>query len=151
MMLSRSCLADDLKNSFSTLLRNINGTGEDGGQATAAAARGRLLRRRHRGGYLPYRTHPAYDRLAEDWMALLRLGLPAHDAYLGISCHSGRFTSCCTKWRRPLRGGSWRSRPLYVCEVIAPKMEFVRQRAIRCFLDNDGLPRIALRHSRQRP
>ena len=33
-----------------------------------------------------------------------------------------------------------RVRPVFVCEVIAPEMEFVRQRATRSYLDNDGLP-----------
>ncbi|TIU43568.1 MAG: hypothetical protein E5W17_02015, partial [Mesorhizobium sp.] len=31
--------------------------------------------------YLPYRQHPAFNRLADDWLAIFALGLPAQDAF----------------------------------------------------------------------
>ena len=80
MMLSRSCLADDLKNSFSTLLGAPTVPGKMVAKLLPPPPADDSLYERT-SGYLPYRKHPAYDRLAEDWMALLRLGLPARDAY----------------------------------------------------------------------
>src|SRR5262249_21184181 len=91
----------------------------------------------------PYRKHPAYDRLAEDWMALLRLGLPARDAY-GHLVPLGAFHVLLYQMETAAAWAGHAQPPPYVCEVNAPKREFVRERAIRCFLDNDGLCRIAL-------
>ena len=35
--------------------------------------------------YLPYRRHPAFDRLAEDWLRIHRLNLAGYDAYSTMS------------------------------------------------------------------
>ena len=90
------------------------------------------------GGYLPYREHPTYDRLAGDWLMVLRLGLPAQDAFAHLvplaALHVLIYLlETATAWLD-------RKAPVFVCEVIAPKVEFVRQRALRSYLDNDGIP-----------
>jgi hypothetical protein len=94
-------------------------------------------------GYLPYRDHPTYERLAADWLALLRLGLPAQDAY----AHLTPLASLHVLIYQMETAAAWLDRqpPVFVCEVIAPHMEFVRQRATRSYLDNDGLPCAAIR------
>ena len=90
------------------------------------------------GGFLPYRQHPAYDRLADDWLAVLGLNLPSYDAFAHLvplaALHVILYLmETATAWLE-------KPSPVYICEVIAPRMEFVRQRAIRSYQDNDGLP-----------
>ena len=90
------------------------------------------------GGYLPYKSHPAYDRLASDWLMVLRLNLPAQDAF----AHLVPLSALHVLIYLLETAAAWldRKAPVFVCEVIAPNVEFVRQRALRSYLDNDGLP-----------
>jgi hypothetical protein len=141
MMISRSHLADDLKAYFSDLLRKPNVPDKMVSKLLPPTTDD--LSEERTGGYLPYKQHPAYDRLAEDWLAVLRLNLPSKDAY----AHVVPLGALHVLLYQMETAAAWAGRscpPVYVCEVIAPKMEFVRQRALRSFLDNDGLPRIAL-------
>ena len=142
MMACRSGLADDLRSHFSGMLRKPNIPDKMVAKLLPPPATPDLSEERT-GGYLPYRQHPAYGRLAEDWLALLRLDLPARDAYAHI-VPLGAFHIVLYQMETAAAWAGRSSPPVYVCEVIAPKMEFVRQRAIRSYLDNDGLPRIAL-------
>lgn len=93
--------------------------------------------------YLPYREHPAFDRLAEDWLAIFALGLPAQDAFAHLvpvgALHVVLYQleTAAALAGRPVR-------PVLVCELIAPRREFVRQRSIISYQDNDSLTLRAL-------
>lgn len=93
--------------------------------------------------FLPYKTHPAFDRLADDWLSILRLNLPAQDAFAYLapmaSLHVMLFhLETAAAYSRQA------DRPSLVCEIIAPRRELVRQRSIASFNTNDALVRHAL-------
>jgi hypothetical protein len=94
------------------------------------------------GGFLPYKCHPAYDRLARDWIAILDLKLPAHDAL----AHLVPLASLHILIYQLETASVWlaANHPYFICEVIAPRMERIRELAGRSFINNDGLPRAAI-------
>jgi hypothetical protein len=94
------------------------------------------------GGFLPYKRHPAYDRLARDWIAILDLKLPPHDA----TAHLVPLASLHVLIYQLETASVWlgKEQPYFICEVIAPRMERIRELAGRSFLYNDGLPRMAI-------
>jgi hypothetical protein len=102
---------------------------------------------RHEEGesFLPYRRHPAFDRLAEDWLTVFALGLPDGDAltYLAplASLHLVLYQ---LETAAAVLG---HDRPSIVCEMIAPRRELVRQHAISSYIDNDALVRRSLLHA----
>lgn len=91
--------------------------------------------------FLPYRNHPAFDRLVEDWTAIFKLGLPGQDAYQHLaplgSLHVLLYVleTAAAVVDMP--------RPCLVCEIIAPRRELVRQRSIASYYGNDALSRQA--------
>lgn len=91
--------------------------------------------------FLPYRTHPAFDRLVEDWRAVFALGLPGQDAYAHLAplgtLHVLLFE---LETAAALLGAR---RPSLICEIIAPRRELVRQRSIASYYENDALSRRA--------
>ena len=93
--------------------------------------------------YLPYRTHPAFDRLAEDWLAILALELPEQDAFAHFVPLGALHVVLYQLETAALLVGRDR-RPALVCELIAPRREFVRQRSIISYQDNDSLTLRAL-------
>ena len=97
------------------------------------------------GGFLPYKRHPAYDRLARDWMAILDLKLPAHDAL----AHLVPLAALHILIYQLETASAWlgKDQPHFICEVIAPRMERIRELAGRSFINNDGLTRAAIHHA----
>lgn len=91
--------------------------------------------------FLPYRSHPAFDRLVEDWTAIFKLGLPGQDAYQHLaplgSLHVLLYALETAAAVVDL------PRPSLVCEIIAPRRELVRQRSIASYYGNDALGRQA--------
>lgn len=90
----------------------------------------------HDSSYLPYRSHVAFDRLAEDWLKIHRLKLAGYDAYqhyvtLGAFHVILYHLETAAAWI-----GSSRIR--FVCEVLAPKIESVRRLSIESFQQNEG-------------
>ncbi len=91
--------------------------------------------------FLPYRSHPTFDRLAEDWTAIFKLGLPGQDAYQHLAPLSSlhvllyALETAAATVDLP--------RPSLVCEIIAPRRELVRQRSIASYYGNDALSRQA--------
>ncbi|PKU22912.1 hypothetical protein [Telmatospirillum siberiense] len=91
--------------------------------------------------FLPYRRHPTFDRLVEDWTAVFQLGLPGQDAYAHLAplgtLHMLLFA---LETAAAVLG---RGRPSLICEIIAPRRELVRQRSIASYYENDALSRQA--------
>jgi hypothetical protein len=99
--------------------------------------------RDHKGeAFLPYRTHPAFDRLADDWLAIFELALPEQDSFAHLVPLGALHTLLYQLETAAAIAG--RERPTLVCELIAPKREFVRQRSIISYQDNDSLSLRAL-------
>lgn len=87
--------------------------------------------------YLPYRSHPVFDRLAEDWRRVLTLGLPGFDSFPHLvtlgSLHILLYQlNVATEWA----GGS----VSFICEVVAPKKTLVRELSALNYQENNLLP-----------
>jgi hypothetical protein len=96
------------------------------------------------GTYLPYKTHPAFDRMAEDVAAVLSLNLPDQDAFqylqplLGFHLYLyGIETAFAWMGKHGL--------PPIICEILAPRSDLVRKAAVRSYLANDGIGELAVR------
>ena len=87
--------------------------------------------------YLPYRAHPAFDRLADDWSRVFDLDLPAQDAF-GYLAPLGTLHVLLYQLETAA-AVLGKDRPPIVCEMISPRRELVRQRSIASFYDNDAL------------
>lgn len=89
--------------------------------------------------FLPYVKHPAFDRVADDWLALFDLGLPERDAFAYLAPLAAfhmmvyQLETAAALAELP--------RPTFVCEMISPRRELVRQRSVASFLTNDALVR----------
>jgi hypothetical protein len=96
------------------------------------------------GTYLPYKKHPAFDRMAEDVAAILSLNLPDQDAF---------------QYLQPLLGfhlylygietaNHWLGEaklPSIICEILTTKSDLVRKAAVGSYLQNDSLGAMAVR------
>ena len=88
--------------------------------------------------YLPYQSLPAFDALAEDWIALLRLNFPEHDVMPHLVNVTGLHLLRYFLGMAKVAIGE-NSNATFVCEIVAPKKTFVRERAIENYLENNGL------------
>jgi hypothetical protein len=89
--------------------------------------------------YLPYPEHPSFDRLGEDWAAVLGLELPGYDALPHLVGLAGLHLIIyqLTVARDIARlGGVHRM----VCEVVAPKKTLIRDLAADAYQENNLLP-----------
>lgn len=93
--------------------------------------------------FLPYRRHPAFDRLVEDWLAIFDLSLPEQDAFAHLVPIGALHVLLYQLETAAALIGRDR-RPALICEMIAPRREFVRQRSIISYQDNDSLSLRAL-------
>ena len=92
--------------------------------------------------FLPYRSHPAFDRLGEDWVRLFALELPEQDAFAHLAPLAALHVMLYQLETAAAHLG--RDRPHLVCELIAPSREFIRRSATASYQDNDALTRRAL-------
>lgn len=88
--------------------------------------------------YLPYESHPCFDALAEDWLAILDLQLPGFDPFphlvtLGTFHIMLYQIAVAAEWRDV-------PKPTMVCEVVAPRKTLVRELSSESYLDNYSLP-----------
>lgn len=96
------------------------------------------------GTYLPYKHHPAFDRMAEDVAAILSLNLPDQDAFqylqplLGLHLYLYGIETA-NHWLGDFQ------LPSIICEILAPKSDLVRKAAIGSYLQNDSLGTMAVR------
>ncbi len=96
------------------------------------------------GTYLPYKKHPAFDRMAEDIAAILALKLPDQDAFqylqplLGFHLYLYGIETA-NQW-----AGKSGLHPI-VCEILAPRSDLVRKASAASYLDADSLGVLAVR------
>lgn len=97
------------------------------------------------GTYLPYKDHPAFDRMAEDVLALFDLGLPSSDVFshLGpvMALHLLLYQ---LETANALVGTE--ELPCIVCEILAPRACLVRRAALASITDNESLGMQAVRN-----
>lgn len=88
--------------------------------------------------FLPYSSHSCYDALAEDWISLLRLGMPGYDAlpYL-VNIAAFHLMQYQLRVARDVAGASDPFR--MVCEVVAPRKTLVREVSCESYQQNNLL------------
>lgn len=94
--------------------------------------------------YLPYEHHPVFDLLGEDWLAVLRLGLPGFDAYPHLatlgSLHLVLYLlRTSAGWAESEHPGDEVPSVTMVCEIVAPRKTLVRELALASYARNDAL------------
>lgn len=147
LMLSRSSSANELRSGFTKLLN-------------VSKEKNRLLERllpeeavnnpdvaKASAGnipcYLPYVCHPAYNRLAEDVLSLLELNLPDQDCFeFLLPIFSFHLVLYYLETARACTGKSGLGS--IVCEIVAPRLDQVRQASLASFADNDSEGGIAV-------
>lgn len=95
------------------------------------------------GTYLPYKKHPAFDRMAEDLIALFRLGLPHQDVLEHI-----RFILPFHLYLYALEtAAAWigHDKIILICEIPGPKMDVARRASIASRDENEAKGLDALR------
>ena len=96
------------------------------------------------GTYLPYKTHPAYDRLAQDILSLLSLGLPDQDVFehlkpiIAFNLYIYSIETA-NHWL-----GNDQA-PVCACEIPGPKMDLARRASLATKDENEGLGLQAVR------
>lgn len=88
--------------------------------------------------YLPYESHQTYERLAQDWLAILRLKLPGFDAFPHLVTLSALHVML---YQLEL-ASTWASdgdQVYMVCEVVAPKKTLVRELSAANYVRNSTL------------
>jgi hypothetical protein len=94
-------------------------------------------------GYLPYEALPDFDELTDDWLFLLRQPLPRFDFLPHLVSVTGLhlLKYFLGRARDQLGHGSG---PVFVCEIVSPRRNSVREVAVQCFEQNQALPREAV-------
>lgn len=93
--------------------------------------------------YLPYREHPSFDLLADDWSRILDLQLPGFDAFPHLvtlgALHVLLYELQVARW--------WVgnvARITFVCEMVAPKKTLVRELSFLSYQENNLLSQRAV-------
>jgi hypothetical protein len=89
--------------------------------------------------FLPYARHASFDQLAEDWLSILRLGIPSFDVFPHLVNLVGlHIITYQLGVSRQLLG---LDAPLsLICEVVAPKPTLVREISCDLYQENNLLP-----------
>lgn len=133
-MLARSSAAPELARHFARLFEH-----RDPCDRLTELLQPEITEERHTrsGSYLPYAKHPAFEALAQDWLAILELQLPRFDAYpyltilgaLHITLYQLQVAAhVCDK-----------PQPYFICEVVAPKKTLVRELSVGNYIANNQL------------
>jgi hypothetical protein len=135
MMLCRSSLSGDLRGHVSTMLAGRNPWNSLVKLFEPEYDEDRKSRSQ---SYLPYRRHPTFDRLAEDWLRIFELRLPGFDAYPHLvnlgALHVVLYQLHVACAYQP--GGGV---PHFICEVVAPRKTLIRELSAVNFQSNDRL------------
>jgi hypothetical protein len=94
------------------------------------------------GAYLPCSSHPVFDRLAEDWLAILGSPIPAYDAIPHLVAMTGlNLTLYQLERAREVLDGD----PVQlVCEIVSPRKSVVRDLSADSYQRNNSLPQQAI-------
>ncbi len=93
--------------------------------------------------FLPYEHHECFDKLAEDWLTILRLNIPSFDVFPHLVNLAG--LHLLTYQLGVSRKVLGLEDPLQlVCEVVAPKKTLVREIACDLYQENNLLPAQAI-------
>lgn len=140
LMLCRSKHADRLRSLLVT--RFLENAAPYDGMVSALQGEPQLARAERGGAFLPCSSHPVFDRLAEDWIAILSLPIPAYDAIPHLVATTGlnlvlyQLDRAAEVLERP--------RPTIVCEIVSFKRSVLRDLSADSYQHNNLLPQEAL-------
>jgi hypothetical protein len=89
--------------------------------------------------YLPYKSHPVYDRLAEDWLQILQLSIPQYDKLPHLATLASLHMML-YQLHISLEWLDEKPSINMICEMVAPKRTLVRELAAESYLNNTLLP-----------
>lgn len=138
LMLSRSSHAEQLRAKFTTLLAGNNPWNRLLALFQPDGAEDQETRK---DSFLPYRSHPVFDRLAQDWLHVLSLSLPGFDSLPHLVTLGAMHVFL---YQLDV-SAAWTGMPLkFVCEVLAPKKTLVRELSSLNYQENNLLPQRAI-------
>ena len=89
--------------------------------------------------YLPYKSHPEFDRLGEDWLEILRLDIPQYDKYPHMVT-TGALHVLLYQLGTSVEWLDLNAKVAMICEIVAPKKTLVRELSAESYLRNTLLP-----------
>jgi hypothetical protein len=141
LMLCRSARSAELRQLLTE--RFLEAEAPYDGLAKALQGDTQKARNERGGAYVPCSSHPTFDRLAEDWISILRLPIPIYDAIPHIVAITGLNLVLYQLERgREALGG--KDPITLICEIVSPKKSVVRDLSANSFQENDALPQRAL-------
>ena len=140
LMLSRSQHADALRSLL--VSRFLESPAPYDSMAHALQGERQLAKQERAGAYLPCASHPIFDRLAADWLAILSLPIPTHDAIP----HLVTMTGLNLILYQLDRARELLDRPpiSLVCEIVSPRKSVVRDLSADSYQHNNMLPQQAI-------
>jgi hypothetical protein len=141
LMLCRSARATELKDRLTK--RILTADAPYDGLVRALQGDTQLARQERAGAYLPCESYPTFDRLAEDWIAILDLQIPVYDAIPHIVTMTGLHLIL-YQLQRAAEVLAYRQPITLVCEIVSPKRSVVRDLSADSFQTNNALPQQAL-------
>lgn len=100
-------------------------------------------------GFLPDKSHTIFDNLAQDWMAILRLKIPANDAFFYLSQITSLYLARyildkAQKYIEEHSATQYKENTDMICEVISTNASKIRKLATERFIFNNNLSYKAL-------
>lgn len=141
LMLCRSARVSELRERLIRQVLNANVPYDRLIQALQGDAQ--LARQQRAGAYLPCASHPTFDRLSEDWIAILDLQMPSYDALPHMVTITGLHLLRYQLQRAGEALGHLEPISM-VCEMVSPKRSVVRDLSADSFQGNNALPQQAL-------
>ena len=139
LMLCRSTSADLLKPHLATVVTNRN----PWNTLVAQLQHGMHDHTDPKGkSFLPYKSHSSFDLLGEDLLHVFDLQLPHFDAYPHITLLSALHVLLYQLSVAHEVAGT--SRPVMICEIVAPRKTLVRELSIQSFQANSQLSERAI-------
>ena len=141
LMLCRSQRAAELRERLARRILDVDAPYD--GLIRALQGDVQLARQERAGAYLPCASHPTFDRLAEDWIAILDLQIPAYDAIPHLVTMTGLHLIL-YQLQRASEVLALVKPITLVCEIVSPKRSVVRDLSADSFQGNNALPQQAL-------
>jgi hypothetical protein len=141
LMLCRSARVAELRDRLTKRL--IEAKAPYDGLVRALQGDTQFARQERAGAYLPCKTYLGFDRLAEDWIAILDLNIPVYDALPHIVTMTG-LQLILYQLHRAAEAIGTPTPITLVSEIVSPKRSVVRDLSADSFQINNALPQQAL-------
>lgn len=140
LMLCRSARAAELRPVL--VSRFLQNPAPYDGMVQALQGEPQFAKSERAGAFLPCARHPAFNRLADDWLAILSLPIPAYDAIPHLVAITG-LNLILYQLDRASEVLDREGGPI-VCEIVSPKRSVVRDLSADSYQANNALPQQAI-------